>query len=559
MSTREQNERLLQEHQAIFENAAIGIVYSCGHRIERCNRRIAELFGYEVVDLVGREAAIFYANNDDYVRLSQEARVDLFAGRAFVGDVEMRRKDGAAVHVHVSGRLIDAAAAEPAVVWTIEDVTDQRRIELALDLAKRETEAIFDSAVMGITLVRHRVIVRCNRRFEELFACGPGEMTGLSTRTWYLTDEEYASIGATAYAALIQNNYHCRQQRFLRKDGSIFWGEIAGRALDPQQPQEGSVWLLEDISERRQMLQRLELAQRVLDSSSEAVVVTDADNRIVSVNRAFERITGFSADEVLGRNPGYFKSGRHDASFYQSMWQSLRDTGRWRGEIWDRRKDGSIYPKLASIDVVKDSSSGKVVNYVAVFSDFSERKATEEQVSYLAHHDPLTGLSNRLALGLHLGHQLAVARRNGTRVALLFIDLDGFKPVNDRYGHAEGDRLLVTLATRLRQQARESDLVARLGGDEFVIVMEGGFTDQNLATIAAGLVATVAEPCPLAAGKVHVSCSIGIACAPRDGDTPDALLSCADAAMYRAKASGRGCHVFFGGGTGDMQQGVPSN
>jgi diguanylate cyclase (GGDEF)-like protein/PAS domain S-box-containing protein len=312
--------------------------------------------------------------------------------------------------------------------------------------------------------------------------------------------------------------------------------------------------MIEDISERREMLQRLELAQRVFENSSESIMVTDAGNRIVSVNRAYERMTGFAAADVLGRNPGDFKSGRHDAAFYQALWQDLRDKGRWQGEIWDRRHDGSIYPKLSCIDVVRDAD-GKVVNYVAVFSDISERKASEDEANFLAHHDPLTGLSNRLALGLHLGHALAVARRNRTRVAVLFIDLDGFKPVNDRYGHAAGDTLLVTLAGRFRQMARETDLVARLGGDEFVIVMEGSFIDDNLAEIGADLVALVAEPCPLATGDVTVSCSIGIACSPRDGETAEVLLAAADVAMYRAKAAGRGnCKFFTANGGGNPEQ-----
>ena len=557
MSTGEQIERLLHEHQAIFENAAIGIVYSRGHRIERCNRWIAELFGYEVAELVGKEASILYASADDYLRLRRAAHADLVAGRAFVGDVEGRRKDGTAVHVYLSARLVDQDEDESAVVWTIEDISEQRRTELALDRAKREMEVIFESAVVGITLVRNGIVVRCNRRFEEIFGYGPGEMTGLSTRAWYLTEDEYTGVGAQAYAALSQDNYHCRQQQFQRADGSTFWGEIAGRALDPAHALEGSVWLLEDISDRREMVRHLELAQRVFDGSSEAIMVTDADNRIVSVNRAFERITGFSADEVLGRDPGSFKSGRHDASFYQSMWQTLREQDHWRGEIWDRRKDGSIYPKLVCIDTMRDPGSGKVVNHVAVFSDVSDRKASEEKVSYLAYHDPLTGLSNRLALNVHLEHQLAVARRNGTRVALLFIDLDGFKPVNDRHGHAEGDKLLVTLAGRLRRKARESDLVARLGGDEFVIVMEGAFTDQNLATIALGQVEAVSKPCTLAAGDVQVSCSIGIACTSPDADTSEALLVNADAAMYRAKAAGRGRYVLFDRDSGKTNLAVP--
>ena len=539
------DEHLLREHQAIFESAAIGMVYSRGHRIERCNRRLAELFGYEAEELVGQQAAMLCASPDEYLRLTQAARADLSTGRAFVGDVQARRKDGSAAQFHISGRLIDPDAAESEVVWTFEDVTEQRRTELALEETRREMEVIFETAVVGITLVRNRVMVHCNHRFEELFGYGPGEMSGLSTRVWYLTEEEYTGVGAEAYVALRQDNYHRRQQLLRRKDGSTFWAEIAGRALDPGDPQGGSVWLLEDISERRDMLQRLELAQRVFDSSSEAIVVTDADNRIVSVNRAFERVTGYSADEVLGRDPSTFKSGRHDASFYQSMWQSLHDNDHWQGEIWDRRKDGSIYPKLVCIDVMREPGSGNIVNYVAVFSDFSDRKANEEKVNYLAYHDPLTGLSNRLALSVQLEHQLAVARRNGTRVALLFIDLDGFKPVNDTHGHAEGDKLLVALAGRLRRKARESDLVARLGGDEFVMVMEGGFADQNLAAIAADLVAVVAEPCPLTLGAVQVSCSIGIACAPRDGESPDALLQSADAAMYRAKAAGRGRYAFY--------------
>ncbi len=556
MNSREQNEHLLREHQAIFENAAMGIVYSRGSRIDRCNRRVAEMFGYDLEELVGQEAAIFFADPDDYVRVSQESRSVVLAGGTFCDHVEMRRKDGSAVYVQLCGRSVDSGAAESAMVWTLDDISGQRRAEHALDTAQRELEAVFQSAVAGIALVRNDIVVRCNRRFEEIFGYAPGEMIGLSTRIWFLSDEEHDAVGAALRSALGQDNDQRRQQMFRRRDGSAFWGEIAGRALDPDQPLEGSVWLLEDISASREILQRLELAQRVVDGSSEAVVVTDAANRIVSVNRAFERITGFCAAEVMGRDPGSFKSGRHDAAFYRSMWEALRDTGHWRGEIWDRRKDGSIYPKLVCIDVVRDPASGEIVNHVAVFSDITERKAHEEQFSYLAHHDPLTGLANRLALGMHLGHELAIARRNRTRVAVLFIDLDGFKPVNDRYGHAHGDSLLVTLAERLREHARESDLVARLGGDEFVIVLEGGFTDQNLATIAAGVVAAVSSPCALPAGEVQVSCSIGIACAPQDGETPEALLASADAAMYRAKLAGRGRYVFCEGGAPDAAQGA---
>jgi diguanylate cyclase (GGDEF)-like protein/PAS domain S-box-containing protein len=409
--------------------------------------------------------------------------------------------------------------------------------------AERELEVIFESAVLGITLVRDRVFQRCNRRLEELFGYAPGEMIGQSTRIWYLSDAIYNGVGAAAYATLLLDNYHSREQEFQRKDGSTFWGKISGRALDPADPQNGSVWLVEDITERRRMLAQLMLAQRVFDNSSEAILITDAENNIISANPAFETLSGYLAEELIGRNPRLFKSGRHDQAFYETLWRELLSTGHWRGEIWDRSKDGHIYPKLAAIDVVRDPVSGRVVNHLAAYSDISEQKAAEDRLRHEAGHDPLTGLANRGFLLRHIEHALMRSRRHDSEIALFFLDLDGFKSINDTHGHAIGDRILVLLTERLRRSMRDADVVARLGGDEFVVVVEGRNSRETLGKKAEHLIRTLSEPCSVGMLSLSIGCSIGIACADANG-TADGLLALADAAMYVAKADGRGRIAF---------------
>lgn len=410
-----------------------------------------------------------------------------------------------------------------------------------------ELEAIFEAAAYGIVLVRDRIVQRCNRRFEDLLGYGPGELLGQSTRIWYVSEEDYRGIGLEAYEHLAAGRVHRREQRCLRKDGGVFWGEISGRAFDPARPQAGSVWMLEDISPRRQAEQQLRLAQSVFEHTSEAILITDADNNIVSVNQAFETITGYGAEEVRGKNPRMFKSGRHDAAFYRRMWESLAGTGKWSGEIWDRRKDGQPYPKWVHMNVVRDARSGEIANYIAVFTDISERKAFEERIRHLAHHDPLTGLANRAALDLHLERALAVARREKSSLCLMLLDLDDFKPVNDRHGHAVGDELLVYAARRMQAAIREADLAARLGGDEFVVLLEGMQRPEDTERVAHALLAELSQPYSIAGVELQVTPSIGVACYPRDGEDGPALMHAADAAMYRAKALG-GRIVFAGKG-----------
>jgi len=303
--------------------------------------------------------------------------------------------------------------------------------------------------------------------------------------------------------------------------------------------------MLEDRTAEKQAESELELAKKVIDSSNEAILITDADNRIVSANAAFERITGYSVAEAIGENPRMLASGRHDREFYHELWHTLLNTGHWEGEVWDRRRNGEIYPKWLRINVLRDPQTAHITHHVAVFSDITERKAAEEKIQHLAHHDALTDLPNRFALRVHLEHALARARREGQGLALMFLDLDRFKTINDSLGHHVGDELLRDVAARLRRAVRDTDMVARLGGDEFVVVLERMHRPEDAAPIARKILDSLGQPYQVELHELHTTPSIGISLYPADGEDIDTLMRNADSAMYHAKAFGRNNVQYF--------------
>ncbi len=290
--------------------------------------------------------------------------------------------------------------------------------------------------------------------------------------------------------------------------------------------------------------QRLLQWSTVFDDANEGMFITGPDGSILDVNKAFTRITGYSLEEVRGHNPKMMRSERHNETFYKTMWGSINATGKWQGEIWNRRKDGEIYPQWLSISRI-GNHRGETHNYVAVFSDISSLKESEHKLFYLAHHDALTGLPNRLLMNARLEHVLGQAKRNPTCIALMFIDLDRFKYVNDTYGHAQGDRLLISVSKRLRSLLREQDTIARIGGDEFVVILEGLTHSEDAANLAQKFIDALEQPFQLSENEVFVSPSIGITIFPEDGRTPEILLKNADIAMYRAKEQGRQSYSFY--------------
>lgn len=297
------------------------------------------------------------------------------------------------------------------------------------------------------------------------------------------------------------------------------------------------------IETERGHTEQLRLAASVFSTTRDGVTIADAEGNIVAVNAAFSEITGYQESEVLGRNPRLLKSHRHDDEFYRAMWKDLTHDGRWAGEIWNRRKSGEVYPEWLTITRVQNEQ-GVTTHYVAVFSDISVRKREQERLTHLAHYDLLTNLPNRLVLEDRVVHAIQRARRDEMLCALLFLDLDDFKPVNDAHGHLVGDQLLQAVAVRFAEALREEDTVARLGGDEFAVLLEQLYAREDAEAVAAKIKAALATPFAVNDSAVQIGVSIGVSFFPDDGADFTSLLQHADEAMYEAKrAKGNGRNI----------------
>ncbi|OSM01448.1 putative bifunctional diguanylate cyclase/phosphodiesterase [Magnetofaba australis] len=327
----------------------------------------------------------------------------------------------------------------------------------------------------------------------------------------------------------------------LEREKSALHEKVLART---EQLERNNIGLKQEVEQRRAAEANLRLYRTVVENTDEAVLITDARNRIIAVNRAFLSMTGFDREDVIGQNPGITSSGLHDDDFYAAMWRELDATGSWRGEVWDRRRNGEVYPKWLTINAVRDDA-GHVTHYVGLFMDISEQKATQQKLEDLAFKDALTGLPNRALFHDRLSQEIAIAKRNRTGLMLFFMDLDRFKHVNDSLGHDIGDQLLKEVAGRMRGALREADTVSRLGGDEFTIILPGLLTEKNAGSIAQKVIDSLHDSFRLEGHEIFVGASIGIACYPQDGQQMGELIKSADIAMYQAKQAGRGVYRFF--------------
>lgn len=298
------------------------------------------------------------------------------------------------------------------------------------------------------------------------------------------------------------------------------------------------------LTERAKSEAQMRLAGSVFDNTQEGIFVTDSQGRILSANAAFSDITGYSAEETIDQSTDILKPEGQDAAFYEACWSTAREHGHWQGEIWNRRRNGEEFPAWQTISEIRDEE-GKISNYVSVFSDITDKKNAEKRIAHLAYHDALTQLPNRLLLYERLEQALARARRHGNHLALLFLDLDRFKDINDSLGHPVGDELLKAVAARLNECVREEDTIARLGGDEFVILVEQLEHARDAGLVAHNILEALSTPLPVARRQLQIATSIGISLYPGDGDNAATLVQNADAAMYRAKDQGRNNYQFY--------------
>ncbi len=383
---------------------------------------------------------------------------------------------------------------------------------------------------------------------------GAGELWGMPIRElrhdhtlmWRMVlEEDKRAVRASLRGAASNGHPWSHEFRLRRTDGELRWVRMSA-ALDRSAERPHSTWngIMVDITDRRLAEQRLSQWAAAFENISEGVIITDTRGRIQDVNRAFCNITGYSRDEVTGQTTSFLHSGRHEAAFYQAMWATLRSAGKWQGEIWNRRKNGEVFPEWLSISPVSNEQD-ELTNYVGVFADITTIKESERQLLHLAHHDPLTGLPNRLLFSARLEHTLQQAKRVPATIGLLFLDLDRFKNVNDSLGHALGDELLTQAAHRLRSCVRQQDTVARLGGDEFIVILQNLASARDAGAVAEKILAALQQPFALTGHEVTVTASIGISLCPDDGQESNTLLRNADAAMYRAKELGCNSYAYY--------------
>lgn len=299
------------------------------------------------------------------------------------------------------------------------------------------------------------------------------------------------------------------------------------------------------LAKATELLKQQRLSRMVFDNSLEGITVTDASSRIVMVNRAFTHTTGYSAEEAIGQTPALLKSGKQGPDFYARFWNALREDDGWHGEIWNKRKNGEVYPQWISVTAVRNRKK-QIEHYIAIFADITERKERENLMEYQALHDALTGLPNRRLFHDHLNQTLVQTKRHGSRMfAVMYLDLDRFKYINDTWGHDAGDMLLKEVAARLRRCVRESDTVARLGGDEFTILLPEVSGEADAGVVAEKILLAMKVPVNLTTESRVITTSIGISVSPRDGVDAETLMKRADAAMYQVKASGRAGISFY--------------
>lgn len=402
------------------------------------------------------------------------------------------------------------------------------------------------------------IILRCNSRGELLFINEYGlqffgysakELLGLPvTETIIPPSEETGRDLHSWFSELIlepeRHQYSVNQN--IRKDGRRVWVAWSNTPVRDQDGNiEGLLCVGTDFSLRKRMEEQLTLAATVFDHAREAILVTDPDGMIIDCNNAFTRITGYEAEETRGKTPAMLSSGRHDADFYGLMWKSLKQYGYWTGEIWNRRKNGDVYAEMLTISAVKDEAESTQC-YVALFSDITEMKAQQQKLEFIAHYDALTGLPNRTLLADRLQLAMKQAQRRKQKIAIAFLDLDGFKAVNDTYGHDAGDALLKGLAARMQEVLRSCDTLARLGGDEFVVILSDLDQVSSAVDVIKRLLHAASQSVFYQDCELTVSASLGVTYYPQDVSVEaDQLLRQADQAMYQAKLSGKNRYFTF--------------
>jgi len=535
----------------ILEHAPIGIVTNNldGHFI-KVNEAFCKMLGYEREEL--EKLSFQDVTHPDDKTLSLPDRQKLLDGEIDSYKLEKRyiHKDGKIVWGQLTSSVEKGIQGAPFFIAQVEDITERKLTETALLESEQKWRFALDGSGEGVwerNLQNNEISV--SRRFEEILGFAEGEY-GTSGDTWkksiHPDDISHALASLQTYLESKETSYSS-EYRLRCKDGTYKW--VLSRGMVVNRDAEGKplnlLGTLSDIADRKQQEDKLRLAASVYENSSEGMLITDADTKIIAINPAFTDLTGYIIDEVIGKTPKILQSGRQSKEFYKEMWSQLKNIGQWQGELWNRRKDGGVYAERLHINA-EINADGSIHRYIALFSDITDKKEKEELIWKQASFDSLTGLPNRRLFHDRLEQETKLSLRTGAPLGLLFIDLDRFKEVNDTLGHAKGDALLIEATKRIRSCVRETDTVARLGGDEFTVIIPDYSEAINLDRIVQNILKELTLSFDLGDGDIgHISASIGITLFPEDTNKLDELMQYADQAMYEAKLSGRNRSNYF--------------
>jgi diguanylate cyclase (GGDEF)-like protein/PAS domain S-box-containing protein len=546
---REMQQQLVEERdrgQRYLETVeAIIVTLDSEGRITMMNRKGCELLGYRQEEIVGENWFELCLPQPEGL----EQVLPVFQ-RIMTGDVESAE--------YIENHIIDRSGNTHLIAWhngyfrnekgqimgTIsagEDITERRQIEAEVRAGRDRLSAIFNATLDAVWVVdQYGELIDVNPAASEMLGYSREELLDMGVKDFEVCHDE-AKVWKTI--AWVQSEGSARfESQHRRKDGTVIDVEVS---ISDVPTESVSVAYVRDITQRKRAEEQLKQAASVFEYANEGISITNADGTILEVNQAFTQITGYSRDEVLGQNPRVLKSGRHDARFYGQMWGALKTKGHWSGEIWNRRKNGEVYAEFLTISAIKDEK-GVIQRFVALFADITAIKEQQKQLERMAHYDLLTGLPNRALLSDRLHQAMAQSVRHKMLLAVVYLDLDGFKEVNDTHGHDVGDQMLIQLSHRMQHALREGDTLSRLGGDEFVAVLLDLKDHEDCAQILDRLLDACAEPVWAGGLELQISASLGVSFFPQTNPLdPDQLLRQADQAMYQAKQLGKNCYHLF--------------
>lgn len=530
--------------QAVEQSPVSVVITDLDANIEYVNEAFVQTSGYSRDEIIGQNPRILQSNKapkDTYDKLWTA----LGAGKVWKGELINKRKNGE--EFIESASLTAVRQADGMVSHYLgvqEDITERKQIQLALQRESEKNRALLRHASDGIHILdADGNLIEVSDAFCTMLGYQHQELIGTHISQWeaMFTTDELKSILQQQVTSHVRSQFETRHRC---KDGSVFEVEVSGFALELE-GQPVHFFSSRDITERKTAEKKIHLAASVFTHAREGIMITGPDGNIIDVNQSFTLITGYSRAEVLGRYPRILKSGRQHKAFYATLWRSLKEKGHWYGEIWNRRKNGEVYAQMLTISAVHDDKS-QLSHYVALFSDITTTKEHQKQLEHIAHYDALTNLPNRVLLADRLHQGMVHTQRQKKLLAAIYLDLDGFKAINDRYGHEIGDQVLICVATRMKKVLREADTLARLGGDEFVTVLLNLDDIEASVPILTRLLEVSSEQFVIGERVLQVSASFGVSFYPQADDVDaDQLLRQADQAMYQAKLAGKNRYHIF--------------